>query len=1056
MPAPAPTLPGDEKEDKLNASHKDYEAKFGGDAYVSAGLDQLEAHANDPSNATDDKSLDEAEADSPWQYKGTGAGGAANAAKKLGFKGLLKKRGAIGLIIALVTGGGIAITVPPMFLGQGINSQLYSMFSSSTGFLGAADDNMFRIRLFGGTTITSNCTIARINCKFAGITTAEMDLLKAGGVTFSPEAGKPVPGIDDKFTFDSFMVNGETVNATNFHSKMRNPLLANKLKPIKKTALWNAQRNIERLKTKRLLGITENPDTKASSSDELKEKVYAETETGKGTPIIPKVADIAEGTDPDVATNTTNVNSGVNTGSTDLSDKVAAAKAAAAEGDFSTIKDLPNGNVTESLLREGASLEDMRSPWQAGWSWINSVDAADTVCTVYQLGNTAVTISRTIVLMNIIRYGYIFISTFDKMKAGDATPEDTNQLMSVLTSQNKFGQSFDSSPTMQYLFTGKLATDTPMSISAQGGETLQQVSTLMTSINTLAGLGSTAGGKAFLTTTCGVATNLAFQIGAVVIDAAVTIAASIFTGGGYAALRVTGQVAAKSAMKGAMTLVKDTVVKEFKEQFIDVAKNMFKRNVSKEVRSEARQKTLRLIRTQATDVWNIAGIMLLLVENFGFDYIIQALAGTDVLGYMDDSLQTADAIVTARDSEDYMSAISTGGVVQTIDQASAYRQENDIYIAQSIQSERDDANPLDINNPYSTLGSFMSNFSTKVASMYNSSSLVSTLGGVLQAPALAMSSLSTSLNVSASDKATVQEISDYAADPYMQNRNLCVSIAKNPCAGGDLNYIRNTPADEVLSQAINSGYITASGSIKKGTSSRPNPYEDHVKNCNSAFKSYLDADLLDESIVQPEYCRVEDRRYFNLLTSLRSLLIEEADQSVTEGDLVLPVDEGYSPRDSDSDFGPRSCGGCSAWHRGIDMGNFPDGTLGKPVYAIADGEVIMSGINGQGSTAQPCRGEGTGPNNTVRIRHANGMISEYMHMGGQEITVNVGDTVTAGQQIGRINNCGQSYGAHLHFALLKFEVNADQYPDIAAIESDGSGEQAIDPVLYYALFGLQI
>lgn len=88
-------------------------------------------------------------------------------------------------------------------------------------------------------------------------------------------------------------------------------------------------------------------------------------------------------------------------------------------------------------------------------------------------------------------------------------------------------------------------------------------------------------------------------------------------------------------------------------------------------------------------------------------------------------------------------------------------------------------------------------------------------------------------------------------------------------------------------------------------------------------------------------------------------------------------------------------------HRGVDLA----GPLGTPIYASRDGVVVNSG---------PADGFG----NWVVIQHdENGqrIDSVYGHMSASTITVKVGDTVKAGQQIAAIGSEGQSSGPHLHY-----------------------------------------
>lgn len=103
-------------------------------------------------------------------------------------------------------------------------------------------------------------------------------------------------------------------------------------------------------------------------------------------------------------------------------------------------------------------------------------------------------------------------------------------------------------------------------------------------------------------------------------------------------------------------------------------------------------------------------------------------------------------------------------------------------------------------------------------------------------------------------------------------------------------------------------------------------------------------------------------------------------------------------------FGYRSCDGCSTMHSGID---FTPGA-GVPIEAIADGVVIGSSV-ADGSWGVH-----------VTIEHnVDGVIyrSAYAHMQSGSMTLEIGDTVTRGQVIGRVGNTGQSQGAHLHFVI---------------------------------------
>lgn len=88
-------------------------------------------------------------------------------------------------------------------------------------------------------------------------------------------------------------------------------------------------------------------------------------------------------------------------------------------------------------------------------------------------------------------------------------------------------------------------------------------------------------------------------------------------------------------------------------------------------------------------------------------------------------------------------------------------------------------------------------------------------------------------------------------------------------------------------------------------------------------------------------------------------------------------------------------------HNGIDM-PAPEGT---PIVAAADGVVekifVNEAINGYG----------------VKLDHQNGIKTAYLHFMPGSVAVQLGQSIKAGQTIGKIDNTGRSTGNHLHFAV---------------------------------------
>ena len=97
-------------------------------------------------------------------------------------------------------------------------------------------------------------------------------------------------------------------------------------------------------------------------------------------------------------------------------------------------------------------------------------------------------------------------------------------------------------------------------------------------------------------------------------------------------------------------------------------------------------------------------------------------------------------------------------------------------------------------------------------------------------------------------------------------------------------------------------------------------------------------------------------------------------------------------------------------HTGVDIG----ASYGTPILASNGGTVTLAGWN-------------SGYGNCVVIDHGGGKATLYGHM--SSIGVSKGQSVTKGQQIGRVGSTGNSTGPHIHFEILinGSAVNPMQY-----------------------------
>lgn len=132
---------------------------------------------------------------------------------------------------------------------------------------------------------------------------------------------------------------------------------------------------------------------------------------------------------------------------------------------------------------------------------------------------------------------------------------------------------------------------------------------------------------------------------------------------------------------------------------------------------------------------------------------------------------------------------------------------------------------------------------------------------------------------------------------------------------------------------------------------------------------------------------------YSQLFDNRAEAIKGADYS--SGEFAFPVSgeitSGFGGRQSPGGIG-------STDHKGIDIGV----VTGTSVAAADGGKVSLAGWNG-------------GYGNCVIIDHGNGRQTLYGHLEGY--TVQAGDVVGKGQEIGKSGSTGKSTGPHLHFGV---------------------------------------
>jgi murein DD-endopeptidase MepM/ murein hydrolase activator NlpD len=89
-------------------------------------------------------------------------------------------------------------------------------------------------------------------------------------------------------------------------------------------------------------------------------------------------------------------------------------------------------------------------------------------------------------------------------------------------------------------------------------------------------------------------------------------------------------------------------------------------------------------------------------------------------------------------------------------------------------------------------------------------------------------------------------------------------------------------------------------------------------------------------------------------------------------------------------------------HRGVDYG----APTGAEVVSVANGRVLSATFDGANGRM-------------VRVRHASGYVSHYLHLSAFAAGIRAGAPVSQGQTVGRVGSTGLATGPHLHYGLTK-------------------------------------
>ena len=119
-------------------------------------------------------------------------------------------------------------------------------------------------------------------------------------------------------------------------------------------------------------------------------------------------------------------------------------------------------------------------------------------------------------------------------------------------------------------------------------------------------------------------------------------------------------------------------------------------------------------------------------------------------------------------------------------------------------------------------------------------------------------------------------------------------------------------------------------------------------------------------------------------------------------------------------FGNQTLNGKPYYHTGIDM--VRERNRLDTIVAAEKGRVIriVSNVTGRDTSK--------GYGNYVELQHGDNTITKYCHLKYGSIKVKVGQIVEKGQEIGYMGDTGYTFGAHLHFQVIKAGKTVNPLP----------------------------
>lgn len=643
-------------------------------------------------------------------------------------------------------------------------------------------DDYLGFRVFGNNKTGSVSTTTN---QIKGLRDTEVAELRSRGVEFQPSNGRVAEG--GKKTFDSVRYkNGPWVSAGDdfLEEMVKNPEFRRAML-FNKGSYWKSFKSKAWSSVRSLFRFSSNPKIVADKPEETNKNM---------------IKNATEGVDGDISTEgprgdveetdaQKSVRSKAEEVAGDAMKEVETQKKAIDSGEIpAELAEKANGgNVSAQMAGEAVDVDDMTKGVPSKvWGFINALAPLDALCTIYQTAHMVNMISRTIALANMVRLAMTFVVISEKVLAGD-DDGGLQYMMSVLQKNDPAtGQTFSDSVYAGYLFNGVLLAE-PLAATAVGGAVAVAMSASMRSLHSTIGktfsLGLAASdanfGRQFLKNTCGLVQNLGVQLSAT----AASIALAVVSGGASGAAQAAGSVGIKQSIQVGLQVFRKEIVQKFSKEAIKASLDKVKTQVAKEglLKTVAKNSwnTFKTVNRNLSG-WDKLGMVVAGVSVFGMPFMISALSGGDIAGFLGNGFAAFDAIGTGYENATFANAVVSGGTVGTYSQVAAMNPSiktyQNTYVAEKKLEAR--SNPLNIKNHYSTFGSLVFN-AQKTLGISNSLNLRSSALSIAKLP-LTLLGKTAYANKTEGEDLTPEAIGRAIDDPYFNENKIATTVTGSP------------------------------------------------------------------------------------------------------------------------------------------------------------------------------------------------------------------------------------------------------------------------------------